>query len=183
MSKRTSRRPCSISECSNPVEGYGYCQKHYLRLRKHGDPHFDGRPSLEDRFWAKVDKADSGCWEWTGFLQNGYGKFQDASGKVRMAHRVWYEHVNGPVLTELQLDHLCRNPRCVNPDHLEPVSPAVNNARSESLSSQHMRATECPRGHLYDKANTYLRPDGKGRGCRECRREADRNRIRRQRAA
>ena len=42
------------------------------------------------------------------------------------AHRALYENVNGPVPYGLQLDHLCRVPSCVNPDHLEPVTPAEN---------------------------------------------------------
>lgn len=174
MSDRTTRRACTIDGCGKPREGFGYCQMHYLRFKKHGDPHNDGSRTLEERFWEKVQKVESGCWEWIGYVSTGgYGKFRGADGRVRMAHRVWYEHVNGALSGHLELDHLCRNTRCVNPGHLDPVIAWVNNARSESASAEHLRAEECPQGHPYDDTNTYWRPDGSGRGCVACRRARD----------
>lgn len=173
-----TQRTCTFDGCDQPHRARGWCQTHYLRWKKHGDPSWNGRRTFEQRFFEKVHKAETGCWEWTAFLDhNGYGKFLGADGRVRMAHRVWYEHEHGTLSERLQLDHLCRNRKCVNPEHLDPVVAWVNNARSESPSAQHLRAEECPRGHAYDDANTYWRPDGKGRGCRQCRREADARRT------
>lgn len=70
--------------------------------------------------------AETGCWEWQRAKDpSGYGRMR-SDGSTRLAHRVFYERANGPIPEGLPLDHLCRNPSCVNPDHLEPVTPAVN---------------------------------------------------------
>lgn len=83
---------------------------------------------LTDRFWSKVDKSGD-CWVWTGGASGGYGKFW-MDGKSARAHRVAYVALVGPVPVGLDLDHLCRNRRCVKPDHLEPVTLAENNQRA-----------------------------------------------------
>jgi hypothetical protein len=75
-------------------------------------------PEQETRFWAKVARGP-GCWEWTGALSRGYGQFAvGGSKRVLGAHRVSWEHVNGPVPPGLFVLHRCDNPRCVRPDHL-----------------------------------------------------------------
>jgi hypothetical protein len=82
-----------------------------------------GRAPIKER-WA-VD-PDTGCWNWLLKVgDHGYGDTWDGSS-VRKAHRVVYERLVGPVPDGLQLDHLCRNRACVNPDHLEPVTRSVN---------------------------------------------------------
>lgn len=87
------------------------------------------RSPIIDRFWAKVEPAGS-CWAWTGHRQpNGYGQFTQ-NQVVVYAHRWSYEHFIGPIPEGLHLDHLCRNPWCVKPHHLEPVTQAENNRRS-----------------------------------------------------
>lgn len=105
------------------------------------------RPEAE-RFWSKVDKTDT-CWLWTAALVKGYGRF---TSDVRQmgAHRWSYEALVGPIPEGLTLDHLCRNPRCVNPDHLEPVTQRENVARIP-------RKTHCPQGHPFTAENTYVR--------------------------
>lgn len=79
-----------------------------------------------------VVEPDSGCWIWRlNVGRDGYGKAACA-GRGVMAHRMVWERVNGPVPDGLVLDHLCRNRRCVNPAHLEPVTHTENNRRSRA---------------------------------------------------
>jgi hypothetical protein len=76
--------------------------------------------NTSERFWAKVYRGDD-CWEWLAAKSTaGYGRFKVAGGLVQ-AHRFAYEDIVGPIPDGLQLDHLCRNRACVNPDHLEPT--------------------------------------------------------------
>lgn len=131
---------------------------------------------LAERFWDKADRSagPDGCWLWTAALShNGYGRFGngDMIG-TRQAHRIAYELVIGPIPAGLVIDHLCRNRRCVNPAHMEPVTTAENLRRGVGLAVENARKTHCPRGHAYDEANTYVN-DNK-RYCRACVRAASR---------
>lgn len=130
-----------------------------------------------DRIWAKVTPASlEECWPFTGALNYaGYGRACTEGGRWRVAHRVTYEHLRGEVPEGLVLDHLCQNPPCVNPWHLEPVTKRVNALRGRLWESE---KAHCVHGHPYDEANTYLTPDGH-RDCRIC--IADRNRRHRAR--
>ena len=120
----------------------------------------------EDRFWSKVD-ASGDCWEWTACRRNGYGRVGwDAS--IRQAHRVAYELLVGPIPPGLQLDHLCRNPGCVNPDHLEPVTMQENIRRGAPNNATFKEA--CVREHPLIEGNLYIRPGSGNRECRACRR-------------
>lgn len=71
------------------------------------------------------------CWEWERPDANGYGSLMIEEKRV-MAHRLAYELAHGPIAEGLHIDHLCRNPRCVRPSHLEPVTQRVNTARGMS---------------------------------------------------
>jgi hypothetical protein len=115
--------------------------------------------------------AEDGCWMWIGrTTQNGYGLSRrrvDGKKRTIMAHRHAYEVFVGPIPEGLHLDHLCRTPLCVNPGHLEPVSPQENNRRSDSPSARNARATHCVQGHEFSQGNTRVRPNGE-RSCRRC---------------
>lgn len=131
-------------------------------------------PSNAERFWQKVN-TNGECWEWTAGLDHyGYGAFRLwPQDRVVKAHRYAYELVTGAIDSELTVDHLCRNRRCVNPLHMELVTRGENVRRGESaiLTVQRKRAlTHCKHGHRFDDANTYIRPNG-NRDCRTCRRE------------
>jgi len=127
------------------------------------------RPSLEVRFWRKVQKTES-CWLWQGCINNltHYGII-GINGKPELVHVVSYRLVGKVIPEGMELDHLCRNRNCVNPDHLEPVMHRDNVLRGINACAQHAKVTQCPRGHSYDLFNTYYRPDG-GRDCHICRR-------------
>ena len=118
---------------------------------------------VTERVWRYVD-ATGDCWEWTGGRTSGYGHISGGDGTFRRAHRVVYEFLVGPVPRGMQLDHLCRNRACVNPDHLEPVTPGENTRRSPLSRA---RRTHCPQGHEYTPENTSVSKRNQ-RSCREC---------------
>lgn len=132
------------------------------------------------RFWARVAVGvDSECWPWTGLIANGYGMISTWLSGRRInigAHRFAYTDLVGIIPDGLTIDHLCRNTRCCNPAHMEPVTIHENVMRGNSPFAVKARQTECHRGHALSGENLYVTPDGR-RKCRTCRR-AD-NRLRR----
>jgi hypothetical protein len=91
--------------------------------------------SDHDKFWSAVDRSTNGCWEWRGSLNNsGYGSVYFDGGN-QATHRVAYTLTNGPIADGLELDHTCRNRACCNPEHLEPVTHAVNMERVRSAGA------------------------------------------------
>lgn len=119
--------------------------------------------------------TDTGCWvRADGRQLNAYGYQRVSNGDRRkstgwFAHRLAYERCVGALDPELTIDHLCRNKRCFNPDHLEEVTNAENNARGFSTSANNARKTHCKRGHELSGTNLYRAADG-SRQCRTCRR-------------
>lgn len=122
----------------------------------------------EQRFWSKVSRGSiEDCWLWQGTQNStGYGEFK-VNGRDEKAHRIAYELLRAPIPEGLHIDHLCRVPLCVNPWHLEPVTPKVNSLRGISIWAENARKTYCVHGHPFNKANTILRSGGR-RGCRTC---------------
>lgn len=160
--------PCLVDGCQRIVHARGWCQAHYKLWRAHGTPTPAPR-TAEQRFRDKYVIADSGCWEWTAYRDShGYGEF-GSDGKTHRAHRFGYELARGPIPEGLELDHLCRNPSCVNPDHLEPVTHTENMHRGNGWSGLNIRKEQCPNGHPYDSENTHLDRYGHRR-CRACNR-------------
>ncbi len=108
-----------------------------------------------------------GCWEWQAATAGkGYGKIASRRLKAQYyAHRVMYAHFYGEIPEGLTIDHLCRNIRCVRPDHLEAVTQKVNVNRG-----LRGRKTHCLRGHEYTPENTKVRANGTW-NCKTCARE------------
>lgn len=117
----------------------------------------------------RIYPAPSGCWIWLGKPHDGYGRLV-ADGREQRAHRWVYEQMVGPIPRGLQLDHLCRVRRCVNPLHLDPVDARTNLMRGLTHAAANIAKTHCPYGHPYDEANTFRKRNGRSRGCRECNR-------------
>lgn len=130
-----------------------------------------GRMSFEDRLDVQTAPCPlTGCWFWYGELdQKGYGRTCN-NGKFVSAHRASYMRHVGPIPDGMQLDHLCRQPSCVNPGHLEPVSLRENVLRGVGISAQNRRLTHCRRGHEFPTQSEH----GKRRPCLPCKAAAKR---------
>lgn len=161
-------RICSISDCDRKHDAHGFCKMHDARNRRLGDPLapvYKRRP-LEERFRSHyVIDESTGCFDWTSFCQRGYGQFTVSRevGSVR-AHRWAYENAVGPIPEGLTIDHLCRNTRCVNPEHMEPVTASENVKRARRAQ------THCKRGHEFTPENTHRTMEAgyPKRTCRAC---------------
>lgn len=140
------------------------------------------RTSLRDRFMRKVVVTDD-CWLWTGArLPSGYGRIysgertEAGNPKTLATHRVSYELFVAPIPEAMTIDHLCRNPQCVNPKHLEVVTMYDNLMRGTSIMAANKRKTHCKRGHRLSGDN--LVREGRLRKCRTCRNDGQRRRYR-----
>ncbi len=133
-----------------------------------------GALNVNERLWARVDKQGDTdtCWLWKGSLKRGYGNIRNGA-KIVATHRVAYEQRHGPIPTGMQIDHLCRVRRCVNPAHLEVVTAQENTLRGNGPGGRNARKTHCKHGHPFDNENTLLqiRAGRIGRQCRICARD------------
>lgn len=137
---------------------------------------------VAERIKARVLIVESGCWEWQGLRdRKGYGRFS-LGNRPTIVARASYAAFVGPIPQGLTIDHLCRNPPCVNPKHLEVVTRGQNTLRGNTITGRNARAVVCPKGHPYDTVNTYVDRRGR-RACKACRREAKRSSEARARAA
>lgn len=126
-----------------------------------------GDSRLPARFWIKTRvNPQTGCWEWINPLdKDGYAHFRLAGSPTRIAHRIAYLVLVGPV-PEATLNHDCRIRHCVNPNRGHAATPmsSANNVREGKA-----RITHCPHGHAYTEANTMMTgPTKRSRACRTC---------------
>lgn len=139
------------------------------------------------RFLRKVDVTPDGCWLWqAGRTPDGYGQFHvgsrvDGTRRNVNAHRWIYQQLVGSIAHGLHLDHLCRVRHCVNPEHLEPVTPKINTLRGETVSAANAAKVACAQGHPLSGENLRIRSDGH-RACRTCVRRWDAERYARDEA-
>lgn len=133
---------------------------------------------VAERLAARVSiDPETGCHNWSGGNVRGYGLLR-VGDKQRYTHRVAYELAHGPIPGGYQVDHLCRNPACINPEHLEAVTPAENTARSTNKGGVAIRTGKCFRGH----GDWRLLADGR-RYCGTCKQIMQRRRYERRRAS
>lgn len=111
-----------------------------------------------------------------GRTDDGYGRFA-CNGDMVLAHRWSYEYIIGKIPDGLHTDHLCRNHCCVNPMHLEPVTPKENLYRGQTLTALYKNRNHCSRGHEYTPENTAISNRGGHRICRTCDRDDKRKEI------
>lgn len=161
---------CTAPGCRYRRSAKGLCKTHYERQRTGSSlglaPVVNRKRLTQLQRWCSfvtLPTDPGGCWLWTGaHIPSGYGNFDRAA-----AHRTGYEMLVGPVAADMHVDHLCRNPGCVNPAHLEPVTCQVNTLRGVGPSARNAAKTECQNGHPFTPESTYRTKSG-GRMCRRC---------------
>lgn len=174
-------------DCPDHAKARGLCNKHYLSW-KAGRLGTIKPTKLNklDRFFAQVEKTES-CWIWLGArLPNTYGRFAQM-----LAHRFSYAQFVGPIPAGMHVDHLCFNKLCVNPEHLEVVTPLENTRRWFALGIKRVfsprggrvptrppKNTHCKRGHELTPINIEVRANGFF-VCAECARIRNRERSKR----
>jgi len=129
---------------------------------------------IMERIRSRVTVTESGCWEFNGCrIKQGYGRIS-WNQRLWLTHRVTYTVTVGAIPDDLEIDHLCKNKTCCNPDHLEAVTRSENLRRGTQWHHTVARETSkahCPAGHTYDPENTYITPQGH-RQCRKCKQAA-----------
>lgn len=123
-------------------------------------------PRVVARLLANVEQAGDCLVSNYSTGSHGYSQIgwtEAGRTHMRLGHRVAWEAHHGAIPAGLTVDHICRNRRCINVDHLR-LLPNQENARNNGMA----RRTHCPAGHPYDDTNTYVRPATGHRKCRAC---------------
>lgn len=121
-----------------------------------------------------IGVMETECVEWQGSVAtNGYGRFK-LMGRHHQAHRLSYELLVGPIPPGLVIDHLCKNKRCINPEHLEAVTNVENLMRGEGIQARNKRKTHCNHGHPLSGDNLHISATTGERICKACRRVSQR---------
>lgn len=171
---------CLVSDCTRDFEAKGYCLPHYLKFHKYGDPlasrpRNKGYPTSNEIFALSASKSgilESNCLVIEKQLINGYAtktRVINNRPNTIVLHRVVYNELIEIIPFGLHIDHLCRNRNCINPEHLEAVTPKENILRGISPPAQLARRIYCNNGHELTHKNSYCRPGKNQRCCRTCR--------------
>lgn len=160
--------PRIIKKCRN-------CRRRFMVPPSRAPQPYCSRACRDDPHHKYKIDPRTGCWNWTWAKdEHGYGNVR-FGGVHTKAHRMIYILVKGPIPAGLVLDHTCRNPSCVNPDHLDPVTQKVNNNRAAPVTAARARP-HCKHGHPWTPETTYMSKPNRGRDpsrvCRVCRKAA-----------
>lgn len=168
----TNEKRCSVAGCERGFYGRGYCSMHWKRWRKTGDPTgllqatAPVRGAPYERVLARLVIAESGCHEFAAMRQPfGYGVV-NVDGVPRLAHRVVWEAVNGPIPEGGCILHRCDNPPCCNPTHLYLGTKLDNYRDMADRGRGWTGRTHCRRGHAYEPGSYYA--EGNRRHCKRC---------------
>ncbi len=167
---------CTVCEVEGDLRR-GMCTTHYNRWRR-GSPldapkqvrvYGDVSTRLLAHSEDRPGPLDTPCRVWTADIDDdGYGRI-GIEGRSERAHRVAYRTFKGPLpAAPLVPDHRCRVRACINWEHLEFITSRENTLRGDTVAARNAAKEFCPKDHPYSKANTYIRPDGRGRECRTC---------------
>ncbi len=128
------------------------------------------RGCMKEWLSKKIQIDENNCWNWLGTKlkkeSGSYGRIymgDENNRKIKLAHVISYETFIGPIAIGLEIDHICRNTLCVNPDHLEQVTHTENMRRKPDY-----QAKSCRQGHLYTEENSYFNPVSNKRFCKTC---------------
>jgi|SRR5262252_289048 len=131
---------------------------------------------------SRITFSDSGCWEWEWEGRSIYPRMNIARKPIQVYRLVYTLYHRCGIPKPLVIDHLCKNPKCVNPTHLELVTQRENVLRGSGFTALHAQKTHCISNHLLSGDNLYISPEG-FRRCRTCARRRSTEREARRKLA